>query len=98
LVIRGEHNVIPPGRGSEPTRPERLDQRKIKRRDVVDISTGARDPEVARSQQAETGLERLETTASRIRAEIRDRVRSGFYGSEEVISRVARRLLELFGL
>jgi hypothetical protein len=40
----------------------------------------------------------METRASRVRVEIRNRIENGFYDGEEVLSRIAERLLDLFGL
>ncbi len=98
MVIGGNGNLIPPIGGSEPSKPERCCQSNVKKRDIVDISGDGRN-EIGKSGNAVGGdLKRLESGVTKIRAEIGERVRSGFYGTEEVINHVAKKLLELFGL
>jgi len=99
VVIRGDHNVIPPGRRSDSTRPETLGKRPIGKRDIVDISDEAKSHGLARGDRTRSSnLEKLESTALEVRTKIRERIRNGFYSREEVLNHVARKLLELFGI
>jgi hypothetical protein len=102
LVIRGEHSVIPPaGKGADPcSRPQPGVRVGPRGKDTLEISE--RSKHLNSEQTVDPGGVRqassMESGVSRIRAEIRHRVKSGFYDSEEVLNRVAQRLLDLFGL
>jgi hypothetical protein len=43
------------------------------------------------------GTDDLRSGVSRVTAEIHDRIKSGFYEKDEVVDRIAERLLNLFG-
>jgi hypothetical protein len=102
LAISGEHSVLPPiRRGSDPVDIGRIEGRKrAKKEDRLQISDKGKhlsSQEGTNARHMEDTCS-METRASRVRVEIRNRIESGFYDGEEVVTRVAERLLDLFGL
>jgi hypothetical protein len=101
-MIRGNHNVIPPvDRSRDPGSRERTERRRqTKTGDILEISGDAKQLNACKKGEARGAqpVDRLEKGVSRIRAEIQERIRTGFYESEEVLGHVARQILDLFGL
>lgn len=101
MVIRGDHSVIPPISGSsDPACTSRTEgRRRAENEDVVEISDEAKQMNTGGSERLRQSQNArpMETGASRIRADISERIQNGFYDSEEVVNRVARKLLDLFG-
>lgn len=96
MIIRGDDNVVQPLGTHEPIAKEKVghtarrsDSSKTKESDEI-CPRGA----IESSQDDHS----LEEVASRMRNEIRERIESGFYRSENVIRKVAEKLLDLFGL
>jgi hypothetical protein len=99
LRIEGEHRVMPPVEMADDTnRQDRLkDKGQARHQDIVEIS------ETAKHLHAET-TDRVSGSGSRsdvegslpqIMTAIRERIRTGFYDSEEVLGQIARRIVDL---
>lgn len=100
-MIRGDHNVIPPLHGAvDPgSREQAFSRRKSRPGDAVEISEGARNLRGEKnpgSRQAGSTCG-AEGGASMVKSQIRVRITTGFYESEEVLRRIADRLVDLFG-
>jgi hypothetical protein len=93
LRIQGDHHLVPPADRHEDA--ERGGKAKGRQhanpKDTVDISDKAK-----RMHAEATGAAR--ELSPQIKAEIQERIRSGFYDSDEVLNRVARRVVDLLGL
>ena len=101
MTIRGDHNVVSSlNRAIGPGTGDRVShRRKARAGDAVEISKAARNlrgektlgsRHAGRASGADGG-------ASVVRTQIRQRVRTGFYESEEVLRQIADRLVGLFG-
>lgn len=75
-------------------------RKRAEHQDVIEISDEAKHLNATKAGRSERVLrtDKMDPGASRVRPDISDRVHSGFYDSEEVVDRVAGRLLDLFGL
>jgi hypothetical protein len=100
LMINGDRNVIPPVGGATGG-PERAKVRRDMRPgDAVEISDQAKaatqsnaGPSGPRAADSEMGA-----TLNRVHTQLQERIRSGFYDSEEVLGSIANKMLDLFGL
>lgn len=63
-----------------PTKNQKVDETKLKKRDTIEIS-----PEARNLAKAELDQQKID--------EIRNKIASGFYKSEEVLSKVADKIL-----
>jgi hypothetical protein len=101
LVISGDHSVIPPVIGKvDPGDRSGVDvRRKPKANDTLEVSRTARhlNADGTTGGAPTRGTPDLKGGASKIRAEIQERIRNGFYEKDEVLSQIAERILDLFG-
>jgi len=102
LKVSGDHNVIPPagGKAGGPERGSAKVRREVRPDDAVEISAKAKA--ATQSYVGKPGLNDTESEMSaalnQVRARLQERIRSGFYDSEEVLGSIANRMLDLFGL
>ena len=100
MTIHGDRNVIHPAgiAGSSPPGPAKA-HRKTRPDDAVEISGEARaeasgiTPLHLKPTESE-----INGTLNQIRTELRERIRTGFYDSEQVLGAIAGKMLDLFGL
>jgi hypothetical protein len=101
LVINGGHNAIPPvGSDGGPESAGKTEgRRRPKAPDVIEISTQARELSTnkTRSEIPAHAAQDMKAGVSKIRTEISERLKSGFYESEEVLNCIANRILDLLG-
>ena len=101
-MINGDHNVIPPvgGKTGGPEREPAKVRRDARPDDAVEIS--GRADMATRSSAGTPGLSNADgemgATLNQVRAQLQQRIGSGFYDSEEVLGSIASKMLDLFGL
>ena len=99
MRINGENNAITRGgRRAEGSEHGNSRVRGYTRRgDAVDISQRSDAPIPGRGARraAETGMD---ATVGKVHARLQERIRSGFYDTDEVLGSIASRVLDLFGL
>lgn len=102
MIINGNHTVIPPvgGKTGDPERGPAKVRREARPDDAVEISAKAKA--ATQSHVDKPGLNDTENemgaTLNQVRAQLQERIRSGFYDREEVLGSIANRMLDLFGL
>ena len=102
MMINGDHNVIPPvGKetGAREQGPAKV-RRGTRSDDAVEISGRAKA--AAQSSAGKPGPNGIDSemgaTLNRVHTQLQERIRSGFYDSEEVLGSIANKMLDLFGL
>lgn len=97
MRIEGDHRIIPPvGNIDEADRQEDLTEEGRARhqdQDVVEISDSAKH--LHTQATCPDSSARADTDFSRRMIAIRERIRSGFYSSEEVLDQIAGRIIDL---
>jgi hypothetical protein len=101
MLVNGGHNAIPPvgSDGGSESSGKTEARRRPRTPDVVEISAKAR---LLSTNKTDSGkpvraAHDMKAEISKVRAEIGERLKSGFYESEEVLSDIANRILDLLG-
>jgi len=101
LLVNGGHNAIPPvgGDGGSEGTGKTEARRRPNTCDVVEISAKARHLSTNKTapQKPVRAGQDMKAGISKIRTEIGKRLKSGFYESEEVLTDIANRILDLLG-
>ena len=99
MRINGENNAITRGERSAGGAEHRNSRVRGDTRpgDAVDISrrSAASTPGRGTPRAAEGGMD---ATVGKVHARLQERIRSGFYDTDEVLGSIASRVLDLFGL
>jgi len=102
LIINGDHNAIPPvgSKTGDPDRGPAKARRDTQPNDVVEISGRANAATQSNTGKPGPGgaYSEMGATVNRVRTQLQERITSGFYDSEEVLGRIAGKMLDLFGL
>jgi hypothetical protein len=101
-MINGDHNVIPPvgGKTGGPEQGPAKARRETRPDDAVEISGRAKAAEQSHPGKpgASNTTGEMGATLSRVRTQLHERIKTGFYDSEEVLESIANKMLDLFGL
>jgi hypothetical protein len=102
MIINGDHSIVPPAdrRASVPEPQGRRGSRRPRPEDVVEISDAARGMSAAQAEKPAplASGENMRLTLYQVRGQLQERIRGGFYDSEGVLSDIASRILDVFGL
>jgi len=102
LKINGDHNVIRPagGKTGGPEQGPGKVRREARPEDAVEISGQAKAaPQSYAGKPVRNSTEGgMSDTLKQVRAQLQERIRSGFYDNEEVLGSIANTMLDLFGL
>ncbi len=99
MRIEGDHRVMPPvEKPNDTSRQRRLkDKGQARNRDVVEISDTAKHLRAGTIDGVSGSSSTSDTESSlpQIMTAIRERIRTGFYDSEEVLGQIAGRIVDL---
>lgn len=99
MRIEGNHRAMPPVEKADDTNRQRRlkDKGRARNRDAVEISDTAKHLRAGTTDgvSGSSSTSSTESSLPQTMTAIRERIRTGFYDSEEVLGQIARRIVDL---